>query len=348
MTREEFIQQYIHFSDPLSSAPDIDRERRKLYSDMIAQIIGESLFLFEDFYYAADIKMVEEDMRSIHYCIDLMPAVNAYVDIYHNRIILYLFTITATNHMTIMTELLDLLTREEHATNEEILRKALEWADADDNIGRIERYIEYYSIRKPLLIEGEQGKTYLKWLDGIFQRQKYSFYTYDILKLIFLHELGHWQYARFTDHMRCEYSKPVNTFFQKHFTEEYLLSNRQMLDAWAEEIIADYIALLVFTKNHRQNGEDKQCTKACYIAIGLYYGLIAMEELGSGQYGKTAGTHPPAKLRQETAQELYANFFSEILGIPYDTFIGEEIQEWYVIQLYFSKIIEEYRRRKHE
>ncbi len=347
MTREEFIQQYIHFSDPLSNDPVTDSKRRKLYSDIVAQIIGESLFLFEDFYYTADIKMVEEDMRSIHYCIDLMPTVNAYVDVYHNRIILYLFTMVATNNMTIMTELLDLLTHEEHATNEEILQKALEWADSDDNISRMERYIADYSQKKPLLIEGENGKTYARWKDNIFQQHKYSFYTYDILKLIFLHELGHWQYARFTEHMRYEYRKPVNAFFQKHFTEEYLLSNQQILEAWSEEIIADYIALLVFTKNHRGNDNDKQCTKACYIAIGLYYGLMAMEELGSGLYQKMTRTHPPVKIRQEAAQELYANFFSGILGIPYDIFIGKEIQEWYVIQLYFSKIIKEYWEKKH-
>lgn len=43
--------------------------------------------------------------------------------------------------------------------------------------------------------------------------------------------------------------------------------------------------------------------------------------------------------------KLYANFFSDILEIPYDVFIENEIQEWHVIQLYFSIIIDEYWRK---
>lgn len=62
-----------------------------------------------------------------------------------------------------------------------------------------------------------------------------------------------------------------------------------------QEIIADYIAVLVYTKTSRQYDDSKQCTKHCYIAIGLFYGLIAMEELAYERY----------KRNRETSARLY-------------------------------------------
>lgn len=55
--------------------------------------------------------------------------------------------------------------------------------------------------------------------------------------------------------------------------------------------------------------------------------------------------HPPVYIRQNAVRELYAGFFSDILKIPYDIFMENEIQEWYVIESYFSQIIEEYWRK---
>ena len=112
-----------------------------------------------------------------------------------------------------------------------------------------------------------------------------------------------------------------------------------------KEIIADYIAVLVYTKTSRQYDDSKQCTKHCYIAIGLFYGLIAMEELAHEQYKKGTEKHPPVYIRQNAVRELYAGFFSDILKIPYDIFMENESQEWYVIESYFSQIIEEYWRK---
>lgn len=316
-----------------------------MYSDLIGQIISESLFLFNDDYYQAKIELVQYDMMNIEYCIDLFPTVNASVDIYHNWIILHLFSMIAANSMTIITGLLDLLSLPEKITNAEIIRKALEWADSHDNMSMIERYIRECSAEKEMSFVSEGQKLYAVWNTDIFQKQKYSDYTYDILKLIFLHELGHWQYARFAEGMKKAYCKQAYDVLCQYYSKEYFCNNQKVLNAWIEEIIADYIALLVYTKNSRQHNASKQCTKQCYIAIGLYYGLIAMEELGSGLYKKMSYTHPAVKIRQETVQKLYANFFSDILGIPYDVFSEDEIQEWHVIQLYFSMIIDEYWRK---
>ena len=341
----DLLKRYIHFSDALSDDPFIDKTRKKLYSDIVAQIINESLFLFNDDYYSAHIEAVQYDMMNIEYCVDVFPTVNASVDVYHNWIILYLFTMVAANNMTILTELLDILSQPTRATNEEITRKALDWADFHDNMSWIDRYIRDYSAKKEIALSVEKKKIYATWNSDLLQEHKYSAYSYDIFRLIFLHELGHWQYARFTNEMKYAYNKPVYDILSGYYSKEYISDNQKLFSAWVEEIVADYIALLVYTKNSRQQSSDKQCTKQCYIAIGLYYGLIAMEELGSGLYKKVSSTHPPVKIRQEVAQKLYANFFSDILGIPYDTFINIEIQEWYVIQLYFSIIIEEYWRK---
>ena len=212
----------------------------------------------------------------------------------------------------------------------------------------VERYIKDISSRKETSFVVENNKLYATWNADVLQTKKYSGYTYDILKLIFLHEFGHWQYARFTDDWKNAYHKQVFDILQKQYTKEYIVANQQIFAAWTDEIIADYIAILVFTKNSRQDCANKQCTKQCYIAIGLYYGLTAMEELGSGLYKKISSTHPPVKLRQNTVQQLFAKFFSDILGIPHDVFMENEIQEWYVIQTFFSKIIEEYWRKNNE
>lgn len=316
-----------------------------MYSDLIGQIISESLFLFNDDYYQAKIEFVQYDMMNIEYCIDLFPTVNASVDIYHNWIILHLFSMIAANSMTIITGLLDLLSLPEKISNSEISRKALEWANSRDNMSMIERYIRECSAEKEMSIVSEGKKLYAVWNTDIFQKQKYSGYTYDILKLIFLHELGHWQYARFAEGMKKAYYKQAYDVLCQNYSKEYICNNQKVFNAWIEEIIADYIALLVYTKNSRQHNASKQCTKQCYIAIGLYYGLIAMEELGSGLYKKMSYTHPAVKIRQEAVQKLYANFFSDILGIPFDVFNEDEIQEWHVIQLYFSMIIDEYWRK---
>lgn len=342
---KDFLKSHIHFSDPLSDDPYIDKMRKELHSDILAQIISESLFLFNDDYYSANIEAVEYDMKNIEYCIDMFPTVNASVDVYHNWIVLYMFTMVAANNMTILTELLDLLSQSTYATNEEITKKALEWASSHDNMSWIDKYIRDYSPKKDIPLTVEQKKVYANWNPDAFQNNKYSIYSYDIFKLIFLHELGHWQYARFTRAMKNAYDKPVYDILLRYYSKEYISGNQQMFNTWVEEIIADYIALLVFTKNSRQQSSNKQCTKQCYIAIGLYYGLIAMEELGSGLYKRVSNTHPPVKIRQEVAQKLYADFFADILEIPYDIFINVEIQEWYVIQLYFSIIIDEHWRK---
>lgn len=342
------LRAHIFFSDTFSSDPSQDAQRKELYTQMIGQIINESLFLFNDDYYRANIEAVQFDMLNLDYCIDLYPAVKAVVDIYNNRIILNLYTLIAANSMTILTGLLNLLSLPQKATNEEFTKKALEWANSYDNMGMIDQYIRDFSIQKDVLFVQENDKIYAKWNVDVFQKNKYSVYSYDILKLIFLHELGHWQYARFGDSMRQAYDRQAYDVLLQYYTPEYIQGNQKMFGSWIKEIIADYIALLVYTKNSRMQDGSKQCTKQCYIAIGLFYGLIAMEELGSGLYKKICHTHPPVKIRQEAAQKLYANFFSDILGIPYDMFLENEIQEWYVIQLYFSMIIDEYWRRHNE
>ena len=128
-----------------------------------------------------------------------------------------------------------------------------------------------------------------------------------------------------------------------YYGDEIEKDYNEAVKGW--EIIADYIAVLVYTKTSRQYDDSKQCTKHCYIAIGLFYGLIAMEELAHEQYKKGTEKHPPVYIRQNTVRELYAGFFSDILKIPYDIFMENEIQEWYVIESYFSQIIEEYWRK---
>jgi len=59
-------------------------------------------------------------MMNIEYCIDLFPTVNTSVDIYHNWIILHLFSMVAANSMTVITGLLDLLSLSEKITKDEI------------------------------------------------------------------------------------------------------------------------------------------------------------------------------------------------------------------------------------
>lgn len=339
------LKNHIHFSDAFSQDPSVNEKTKNMCTEIIGQIISESLFLFNDDYYQAKIEFVQYDMMNIEYCIDLFPVVNASVDIYHNWIILYLFSMIAANSMTIITGLLDLLSLPEKITNAEIVQKALEWTDSYDNMSMVERYIRECSAQKEMPVVNEGKKIYAAWNTDIFQKQKYSGFTYDILKLMFLHELGHWQYARFAEGMKKAYYKQAYDVLCQDYSTEYICNHQKVFNAWIEEVIADYIALLVYTKNSRQQNDSKQCTKHCYIAIGLYYGLIAMEELGSGLYKKMCHTHPPVIIRQKAVQKLYANFFSDILEIPYDVFIENEIQEWHVIQLYFSIIIEEYWRK---
>ncbi len=341
----DFLKRHIHFSDTFSDDPSKNKKCKEFFSEMIAEIINESLFLFDDDYYMASIDAIKYDIMNIEYCIDLLPFVNASVDIYQNWIIFNLFTMVAANNMTIITGLLDLLSRSTNDSGSEIILEALKWANSYDNMRMIDNYIRDYSAKKEILFD-EGEKLYAKWNPNVFQVEKYSGYTYSILKLIFLHELGHWHYARFKKNMKQAYGKQAYDILKKYYSKEYISANQKIFGAWIEEIIADYIALLVFTKNNRHQRDNKQCTKECYIAIGLFYGLIAMEELGSGLYKKISNNHPPLEIRQDVAQNLYANFFSEILGIPYETFIENEIQEWHVIQLYFSKIIDEYWRNK--
>ena len=52
---KDFIKKHIFFSNDLSDDPVKAQKRKDLYTDMIAQIISESLFFFQDDYYNADI-----------------------------------------------------------------------------------------------------------------------------------------------------------------------------------------------------------------------------------------------------------------------------------------------------
>lgn len=308
---------------------------------MIAQIISESLFFFQDDYYNADISTIEREMTHISYCIETFPVVNAMVDNQKNYIILNLFTMVAANNMTMITELLDLLSRPEKATTSQIMQLAVKWLNFHENENMISTYTREYYI--PIV---ENGKMYAVWNGyNLFPPQKYSEYMYDVFKLIFLHELGHWQYARFKESWKMAYKKQAYNALKKQYAAEVVPVNQKQLESWMKEIIADYIAVLVYTKTSRQYDDSKQCTKHCYIAIGLFFGLIAMEELAHEQYKKGTEKHPPVYIRQNAVRELYAGFFSDILKIPYDIFMENEIQEWYVIESYFSQIIEEYWRK---
>lgn len=170
---------------------------------MIAQIISESLFFFQDDYYNADISTIEREMTHISYCIETFPVVNAMVDNQKNYIILNLFTMVAANNMTVITELLDLLSRPEKATTSQIMQLAVKWLNFHENENMISTYTREYYI--PIV---ENGKMYAVWNGyNLFPPQKYSEYMYDVFKLIFLHELGHWQYARFKESWKMAYKK---------------------------------------------------------------------------------------------------------------------------------------------
>ena len=343
---KDFIKKHIFFSNDLSDDPVKAQKRKDLYTDMIARIISESLFFFQDDYYNADISTIEREMTHISYCIETFPVVNAMVDNQNNYIILNLFTMVAANNMTVITELLDLLSRPEKATTSQIMLFALKWLNFYENEYMISTYIREYGAKKQILPVVENGKMYAVCKGyNLSPTQKYSEYMYDVFKLIFLHELGHWQYARFKESWKMAYKKQAYNALKKQYANKSVPVNQKQLESWMQEIIADYIAVLVYTKTSRQYDDSKQCTKHCYIAIGLFYGLIAMEELAYERYKKGTEKHPPVYIRQNAVRELYAGFFSDILKIPYDVFMENEIQEWYVIESYFSQIIEEYWRK---
>lgn len=71
------LKKHIFFSNDLSDDPVKAQKRKDLYTDMIAQIISESLFFFQDDYYNADISTIEREMTHISYCIETFPVVNS-------------------------------------------------------------------------------------------------------------------------------------------------------------------------------------------------------------------------------------------------------------------------------
>lgn len=137
---KDFIKKHIFFSNDLSDDPVKAQKRKDLYTDMIAQIISESLFFFQDDYYNADISTIEREMTHISYCIETFPVVNAMVDNQKNYIILNLFTMVAANNMTMITELLDLLSRPEKATTSQIMQLAVKWLNFHENENMISTY----------------------------------------------------------------------------------------------------------------------------------------------------------------------------------------------------------------
>lgn len=340
---KDFLASHIYFSDPFSDDPIKDQQQKKIFKEIISDLIANSLFCFADDYYEASPLAVEDDLLEIKYCIDMFPAVNASVDIYHNWIILNLYTLFAANNMTLITDVLDLLNSSEMKVTE-IIRKASEWIQSDTNANLISRYIKNFGAKKKIIPVNIDNRIYATWGQDLFINSKYAGYSFAVLWLIILHELGHWQYARFKTEWKIAYQKQALDVLTKQYSKDFIESNVCRLDVWLEEIIADYIAILYFTKFNRQNSDIKQCTKECYIAIGLFYGLLLMEELGQDLYNKISNTHPPVSIRQNVVQSLYANFFSEILKIPFAHFNEYEINEWRIIQTYFSELIDKYWR----
>ena len=213
---KDFIKKHIFFSNDLSDDPVKAQKRKDLYTDMIAQIISESLFFFQDDYYNADISTIEREMTHISYCIETFPVVNAMVDNQNNYIILNLFTMVAANNMTVITELLDLLSRPEKATTSQIMLFALKWLNFYENEYMISTYIREYGAKKQILPVVENGKMYAVCKGyNLSPTQKYSEYMYDVFKLIFLHELGHWQYARFKESWKMAYKKQAYNALKK-------------------------------------------------------------------------------------------------------------------------------------
>lgn len=337
---KEYLYNHIFFQDDFSTAPSRDQQQKNYFRDLISEIILRSLFCFKDDYYVMDPKHVESDLININYYIDLFPQVNAGVDVNQNSIYLNLYTIIAANDMTLITDLLDYLNSSEEYTTSEIMEKASEWMKYNKKF--VSSYIGKFGAKRNIRSVFERGKIYATWPSESFTRFKYSEYSLNVLWLIYLHEFGHWQYARFKREWKVAYNKLTLNALYKECEKNFIEENQCRLDSWVKEIIADYIAVLVFTLNNRIDIHDKQCAKECYMSIGLFYGLVSLEELGQEMYNKIYNTHPPAWVRQKVVQRMYANFFSEDLKISYNQFIEREIKEWYIIQDYFHELIEKY------
>lgn len=339
------LKRHIFFSDPFSKDRKIHQKRKEHYLNMIMAIIRESRFLYTPDYYKVSIDVIEADMANLDYCIDLYPTVGASTYEKDNRIIVNLFSLFAANHtIMVIEELIKLLTLNSNTPYEEISSKALNLVKSNKikNMNMISDYIDYFASNRDFLVESEHDKTYAVWPEKKLQKHKYSGYAYDVFKLIFLHEFGHWQYARFNKDKIDEFFSYFHFAITKNFSETFFTNEN--ISFWIEEIIADYIALMVFTKQYHSRSKNKQCIKECYIAIGLYYGLLAMEELPKEENSDIF--HPPIKIRQNTVKDMYALFLNSNLGISYTKFIKEEIIEWHIIQEYFFSIIEKYRRWK--
>ena len=341
------IRNHIFFSDPFSVDPNKNRVLKNFYTDLIAKLVSESLFFFNDDYYLDNIAILENKLSNLDYCIDLYPSVNASVDPDRNRLYIHLFSIVAAHNITMITGLLDLLSLPRVMSNQEIEAKAKEWINTFDNLQMVENFINTFGEKRDIPVILENSKIYAAWPSNLGNSDKYSVYAIEILKLMLLHELGHWQYAHFNSEMKFAYDKQALQLLQADLENYGISLRKEIISSWIHEIVADYIAILVYTKNNIISHKEKQCSKQCYIAIGLYYGLISLEELGSGLYKRISTTHPPVFIRQNIVQKLYSNFFSNILEISYEDFMNHEIQEWLMIQKYYAMIIETYWRKHH-
>lgn len=317
----------------------------KRYEDSIKKVFCSALktrIAFKQDYYQKKYYPIQKEIDKINIYIICEPVFNAWYDLEKNSINLSLY-------------LLNIFIRLYNFQN---LARGLRTIDTM-NLDKFKDHIFNVHSRKRRLSEFKillaetpkyeikeiKGELHLLWFDQNNYEFEYNGQCVEHgISLVYCHEMMHWHINRFKKEIRDQFieeAKKMLFFCISEYSffdiQKFLSIKPDAVEAWAEEICADFIAFdMAFASD---NNIKKQ--KDTYLAIAYYYVALRVNELvendvlNRNEGLKLNESHPPAAVRELTVMHWRA----KVAEMSYIEYMLKMAGPWLYIYSIFDATI---------
>lgn len=191
-----------------------------------------------------------------------------------------------------------------------------------------------------------EKQTKISWSHGELLQNFRDDQILNGLRLIFQHEMAHWHMQKFCDETKKALEEEVRSCMMSCISSdyrqddivEYLDQNPWVIERWTSEISADYLSCIVNLERAKKNG----LLKNMFIAIGMYFAVLKMEEVKQYRFLHLRESHPPAVFRELVVMHLLAHNY----GMSFDDFIEKMAMSWMLISVVLEQACTDVLERK--
>lgn len=349
MSGEYNIGDHIFFRGKLTLASEcLNREQEvflKKFEDLIKGVfcrILASQLMFKQDYYQEKYIPIRKEMDKINVYIVLEPVFNAWYDSEENTINFPLYL------LNVFKRLYDFQDLEKTIRNIDFIDLDTFQEPINNECNRKQRLLQFKTLLSQLpkyefkMINGEW---HLLWFDALDYKFKCDDTSAMIaISLINGHEMVHWHMRKFKVSVREQYIKEaidMLLFYIREYSsvdiQEFLFGKPDIVEAWAEEICADYFAITMSLQLN--DGIQKQ--RDVYLAIAYYYAALRVDELvqndrlNNNQGLKLNESHPPAAVRELTIM----HWLAKDMEMPFIEYILTVAGAWFYVSSFFDETI---------